>query len=71
VVSIAGDRASVRPGRATQPAVTISMSLADFARVAARDLDPGKALVNGQIQLAGDFAVATRLGEMFGEPSPY
>ena len=71
VVTIAGNRASARPGRSAEPAVTISMSVADFARVAARDLDPGKALVNGRLQLDGDFAIATRLGEMFGEPSPY
>ena len=41
--------------------------MADFLRIAARQLDPGKALINGSMVLEGDFAVATRLGEMFGE----
>ncbi len=55
--------ASARP----DPAVTIKLALADFVRLAAGELDPGKALLTGRLDLEGDFAVATRLGEMFGE----
>ena len=74
VVSVIGSpraRASVRPGRAGDPRVTLSLPLADFVRMAARELDPGKALMTGRLVLEGDFAVAVRLGEMFGEPSSY
>jgi putative sterol carrier protein len=71
VVSIAGQRARTWPGRASEPAVTVRLGLADFARLVARELDPGRALMSGRLQVEGDFAVASRLGEMFGEPSSY
>ena len=44
------------------------MDLADFARLIARDLDPGRALMEGKLRLQGDVMAASRLGEMFGEP---
>jgi hypothetical protein len=74
VVQVTGPpqpRAHVRPGRAGDPRLKLSVPLADFVRMAARDLDPGKALMTGRLVLEGDFAVATQLGEMFGEPSSY
>ncbi len=64
-------RASARPGRAGDPRLKLSVPLADFVRMAVRDLDPGKALLSGRLVLEGDFAVAAQLGEMFGEPSSY
>jgi putative sterol carrier protein len=67
VVAIVGDRARVRSGVASTPRLTIRLSLADFARMAGNDLDPGKALLTGRMELAGDLAVAPRLGEMFGQ----
>jgi putative sterol carrier protein len=67
VITIDGRTASARPGRSDDPKLTISTGVADFLRIAARQLDPGKALINGSMVLEGDFAVATRLGEMFGE----
>jgi alkanesulfonate monooxygenase SsuD/methylene tetrahydromethanopterin reductase-like flavin-dependent oxidoreductase (luciferase family)/putative sterol carrier protein len=70
VVSIEGMRASARPGRASAPKLTITTDVADFLRIAAGELDPGKALLTGKMVLEGDFTVATRLGEMFGEASP-
>jgi hypothetical protein len=74
VVDVTGPpraRASVRPGPAGDARLKLSVALADFIRMAARDLDPGKALMTGRLVLEGDFAVATGLGEMFGEPSSY
>jgi alkanesulfonate monooxygenase SsuD/methylene tetrahydromethanopterin reductase-like flavin-dependent oxidoreductase (luciferase family) len=68
-VHIAGDRATVRPGAAADPALTLRIGLADFVRMAARDLDPGKALLTGRLDLEGDFGLAARLGEMFGQPA--
>jgi alkanesulfonate monooxygenase SsuD/methylene tetrahydromethanopterin reductase-like flavin-dependent oxidoreductase (luciferase family)/putative sterol carrier protein len=67
VVSVEGRRASARSGRSSAPRLTITTGVADFLRIAARELDPGKALLTGQMVLEGDFTVATRLGEMFGE----
>jgi putative sterol carrier protein len=74
VVEVTGPprrRATARPGAAGDPRLKLSIPLADFIRMAARDLDPGKALMTGRLVLEGDFAVATQLGEMFGEPSSY
>jgi len=69
-VSIASGRATTHPGGAAEPRLTIRMGVADFVRIAARELDPGAALLSGRMDLEGDFALAVRLGEMFGQPSP-
>jgi alkanesulfonate monooxygenase SsuD/methylene tetrahydromethanopterin reductase-like flavin-dependent oxidoreductase (luciferase family) len=68
-VAIDGERAAVRPGPAKAPALKLMLGVADFVRIAGRDLDPGKALLTGRLDLEGDLAVAARLGEMFGQPS--
>jgi putative sterol carrier protein len=47
----------------------LKLGLADFVRLAGRDLDPGKALLTGRMDMEGDLALAARLGEMFGQPS--
>jgi putative sterol carrier protein len=46
----------------------VKLGVADFVRMAGRDLDPGKALLTGRMDLEGDLALAARLGEMFGQP---
>jgi putative sterol carrier protein len=58
-----------RPGPAAAPALVLRMSVADFVRMAGGDLDPGKALLTGRLDLEGDFDVAGRLGDMFGRTS--
>jgi alkanesulfonate monooxygenase SsuD/methylene tetrahydromethanopterin reductase-like flavin-dependent oxidoreductase (luciferase family) len=68
-VALDGERAAVRPGPARAPALKLVLGVADFVRIAGRDLDPGKALLTGRLDLEGDLAVAARLGEMFGQPS--
>jgi len=70
VIEIAGERAIARPGRGVAPALTVRTTVADFARIAARELDPTEAVLGGRLALEGDFALAARLGGMFGEPSP-
>jgi hypothetical protein len=69
-VSCSPQGARARPGAAAAPALTIKLALADFIRVAGRDLDPVKALLSGRMELEGDFALAMRLAQMFGQPSP-
>jgi alkanesulfonate monooxygenase SsuD/methylene tetrahydromethanopterin reductase-like flavin-dependent oxidoreductase (luciferase family)/putative sterol carrier protein len=61
--------ALARPGPAAAPALVLRMSVADFVRMAGGDLDPGKALLTGRLDLEGDFDVAGRLGDMFGRTS--
>jgi putative sterol carrier protein len=70
-VTVDGEAARARPGTATDPKLKVKLSLADFVRLAGQDLDPVKALLTGRLDLEGDFAIAARLGEMFGQPSAF
>ncbi len=63
---ITPDRAEARPGAGVDPRLTVRLTVADFVRIAGGDLDAGKALLTGRMDLEGDFALAARLGEMFG-----
>ena len=67
-VTLGPERADVRPGTASAPALTLKLGVVDFVRMAGGDLDPGKALLTGRMDMEGDLAIAARLGEMFGQP---
>jgi alkanesulfonate monooxygenase SsuD/methylene tetrahydromethanopterin reductase-like flavin-dependent oxidoreductase (luciferase family)/putative sterol carrier protein len=69
VVEVGESQATARPGKAREPRLTVRASLPDFLRIAARELEPGAALLTGRLDVAGDFEVAARLGEMFGQPA--
>ena len=69
VMRIDGDRASAAPGRSSDPVVTFRMSVPVFARIAAQEMHPAKAMMEGQLELEGDFEAASRMGEMFGAES--
>jgi alkanesulfonate monooxygenase SsuD/methylene tetrahydromethanopterin reductase-like flavin-dependent oxidoreductase (luciferase family) len=66
-VTISPDRAHARPGRPPDPRLTVKLTVADFVRLAGGDLDAGSALLTGRMDLEGDFSLAARLGEMFGQ----
>lgn len=70
-IAVSAGRAVSRAGRAPAPRLIVSLALADFVRLAAGDLDPGKLLLTGRLNVEGDLAVAARLGEMFGQPAAY
>ena len=70
-IRVRGARAEARREPAASPAVTLRMPMATFARVAARTTSPARELMEGRMQVEGDFAVAARLAEMFGEASPF
>jgi putative sterol carrier protein len=63
---IDGDEARAEERAASEPAVTLRAELPVFVRIAAGSLDPAKAMLEGNLVIEGDFAVAGRLGEMFG-----
>ncbi len=69
-VRIADGRAAARRGQAGDPAVILRVSVPDFVRLAAREAFPPKLLLEGALAIEGDFAVAGRLGEMFGADPP-
>jgi alkanesulfonate monooxygenase SsuD/methylene tetrahydromethanopterin reductase-like flavin-dependent oxidoreductase (luciferase family) len=68
-VTLGPEVATVRPGAADAPALTLKLGVVDFVRLAGGDLDPGKALLTGRLDMEGDLAIAARLGEMFGQPA--
>jgi alkanesulfonate monooxygenase SsuD/methylene tetrahydromethanopterin reductase-like flavin-dependent oxidoreductase (luciferase family) len=64
---IGDGRAVARPGAAADPALTLRASVPDFVRLAAREAYAPKLLLEGGLEIEGDFALAGRLPEMFGE----
>ena len=68
-VAIADGDAKARRGPAADPAVTLRASVPDFVRMAAREAFP-QLLLDGALEIEGDFALAGRLGEMFGAGPP-
>ena len=65
-VTIDGSRAVAAPGEVDSPTVTVRADVPVFVRVAAGQLDPARAILEGKLEVEGDFTVAARLGEMFG-----
>ena len=53
------------------PPLIVRFTLADFVRIAAGTIDPAVPLLENRASFEGDFALAARLPEMFGAPSPY
>lgn len=70
-VEVLDRRAEARPGASGRAALTLRFRLSDFMRVAAGAIDPAEPLLLDRATFKGDFALAARLPEMFGAPSPY
>jgi alkanesulfonate monooxygenase SsuD/methylene tetrahydromethanopterin reductase-like flavin-dependent oxidoreductase (luciferase family) len=66
VVSIRDRRADTRRGAAADPAVTMRASVPDFVRLVSREAFAPKLLLEGRVEVEGDFMLAGRLDEMFG-----
>jgi putative sterol carrier protein len=71
VVRIEGDSARARPARSPNPALTLRLALPVFARLVSGEIPPAHAFMEGKIELEGDFQIAARLGEMFGQGTPF
>ncbi|HEX3607557.1 MAG TPA: LLM class flavin-dependent oxidoreductase, partial [Candidatus Dormibacteraeota bacterium] len=70
-VRVQGGTAHAHRGVAPAPALTFRMPATIFARIAAGEVSSNRALVDGRLSVEGDFAIAQRLPEMFGEVSPF
>jgi alkanesulfonate monooxygenase SsuD/methylene tetrahydromethanopterin reductase-like flavin-dependent oxidoreductase (luciferase family)/putative sterol carrier protein len=70
-IALDSQRAEAKNAPSADPALKISSTIADFVRIAGGDLAPAKALLTGRIDINGDLVVAARLGEMFGQASPF
>jgi alkanesulfonate monooxygenase SsuD/methylene tetrahydromethanopterin reductase-like flavin-dependent oxidoreductase (luciferase family)/putative sterol carrier protein len=67
-LAVDGSRAVAEPRASSSPAVTLRAEVPVFVRIVAGDLDPMRAMLDGRLEVEGDFAVAGRLDEMFGQP---
>ncbi|MDQ3988761.1 MAG: LLM class flavin-dependent oxidoreductase [Actinomycetota bacterium] len=70
-IEVRNGRATARTGDAPAPAVLVRISVADFARLAVGSVTPLKLLLEDRIAIEGDPELASRIGEMFGGPSPF
>ncbi len=70
-IEVLDGRATARPGGREDAALTLRFQLSDFMRIAAGTIDPAEPLLRDRASFEGDFALAARLPEMFGAPSPY
>jgi alkanesulfonate monooxygenase SsuD/methylene tetrahydromethanopterin reductase-like flavin-dependent oxidoreductase (luciferase family)/putative sterol carrier protein len=64
-VTIDGTRAVAEQREAREPVVTLRADVPVFVRIAAGQLEPTRAMLEGNLEIEGDFSVAARLGEMF------
>jgi alkanesulfonate monooxygenase SsuD/methylene tetrahydromethanopterin reductase-like flavin-dependent oxidoreductase (luciferase family) len=69
-VHVHNGRASAHQGADGGAKLKIQFTLADFVRIAAGAIDPAEPLLAGRASFDGDFALAAKLPEMFGAPSP-
>ena len=67
-IRIEDSRATALPGRNGDPAVRLKLSIPDFARLIAEEVDPQELFFSGRFHVEGDFQVISRLPEMFGQP---
>jgi alkanesulfonate monooxygenase SsuD/methylene tetrahydromethanopterin reductase-like flavin-dependent oxidoreductase (luciferase family) len=70
-IRISDGHATAIEGESPDPAVTLRVSIPDFARIAAEEVRPPELFFSGRLSVEGDFEIASRLPEMFGAPSPF
>jgi len=70
-IQIHNGRASAHQGADNGAKLTVRFTLADFIRIAAGTMDAAEPLLGNRASFEGDFALAAKLPEMFGAPSPY
>ncbi|MEA2445960.1 MAG: hypothetical protein QOJ12_3252 [Thermoleophilales bacterium] len=58
-------------GAQAEPALTLRASVPLFMRIAAGESSAPKAILDGDLQLEGDFQLAARMDAMFGTDSPW
>ena len=63
--------ASVVAGEDGPAAVRFKLSVADFARLVAEEIEPQELLFSGRFDVEGDLTLAARVPEMFGAPPQF
>ena len=67
-VRVSDGSAMAIPGSGHEPVVKLRLSIPDFVRLMANEVDPSELLFSGRFQVEGDYTLAGRVGEMFGGP---
>jgi hypothetical protein len=70
-IHVEDSRATVAPGSGDDPAVKLKLSVPDFARLVAEEVNPQELFFGGRFHVEGDFQVIARLPEMFGQPPQF
>ncbi|MGH3373110.1 MAG: LLM class flavin-dependent oxidoreductase [Actinoallomurus sp.] len=70
-IDVGGGRARLVAGAAGAPTVSVRAGAADFLRLVSGEAQPPALALDGRLEIHGDLAMAPRIGEMFGGPSPY
>jgi alkanesulfonate monooxygenase SsuD/methylene tetrahydromethanopterin reductase-like flavin-dependent oxidoreductase (luciferase family) len=70
-IRVNGDAAEALPGGDGEPALTLKLSVADFARLAAEEVDPQELIFTERFGIEGDLHLAARMQEMFGGPARF
>ncbi len=69
-IEVHGTKATARHRPATDPAVTIRTSVADFIRIIAGAVNPVTMWIDKRVEVEGDLTLGTRLVELFGGEEP-
>jgi hypothetical protein len=69
-IEVRRQKARARRGRSDNPILTLCAGMAEFVRIVAGELHPVHALLEGTIDVQGDFMAAARIPDMFGAIDP-
>lgn len=64
-VDLKASKDHVKPGRASQADVTISIPMKDFVSLVAGELNPQKAFMQGSLKIVGNMGMALKMGQLF------
>jgi alkanesulfonate monooxygenase SsuD/methylene tetrahydromethanopterin reductase-like flavin-dependent oxidoreductase (luciferase family) len=70
-VRVRDGSATVVSGSEGSPAIVFRLSVPDFARLVAEEVEPQELLFSGRFDVEGDLTLATRVPEMFGAPPQF
>ena len=68
-IRVQGSRARPGRGRAPDPTLVVNLTVADFVRFVAGELNTVSALIDGRVRVDGSLELGGRLPEMFGTAS--
>ncbi len=68
-LSLSGGKCAAREGEALSPALTIISPAALWLKIARREIDPARALMDGLYEVKGDMNLLIKMRDLFGSPT--